>query len=87
MLLLYVFLQEGGQLFPADENGKIQFSDVDYVDTWKALEPLVTKGLVRSIGLSNFNKRQIERILEVASVAPVSNQVHNLYTNPVTNTN
>ncbi|KAI8427158.1 hypothetical protein MSG28_014774 [Choristoneura fumiferana] len=34
-------LEEDGELFPTDEAGKIQFSDVDYVDTWKALEPLV----------------------------------------------
>ncbi|KOB70088.1 Aldo-keto reductase [Operophtera brumata] len=26
---------------------KIQYSDVDYVDTWKALEPLLTEGLTR----------------------------------------
>lgn len=51
------------------------FSNVDYVDTWKALEETVKKGLAKSIGLSNFNKRQIERVLEVATVKPVNNQV------------
>lgn len=51
------------------------FSDVDYVDTWKALEETVNKGLTKSIGLSNFNKRQIERILEIATIKPVNNQV------------
>lgn len=51
------------------------FSDVDYVDTWKAVEETVKKGFAKSIGLSNFNKRQIERILDVATVRPVNNQV------------
>lgn len=51
------------------------FSDVDYVDTWKALEETVKTGLAKSIGLSNFNKRQIERILEIATIKPVNNQV------------
>ncbi|XP_048003544.1 aldo-keto reductase family 1 member B1-like isoform X2 [Leguminivora glycinivorella] len=67
--------KEDGELFPTDSAGKIQFSDVDYVDTWKALEPLVAEGLVRSIGLSNFNSKQITRVLEAAKVKPVVNQV------------
>ncbi|XP_063390872.1 aldo-keto reductase family 1 member B1-like isoform X1 [Cydia fagiglandana] len=67
--------KEDGELFPVDAAGKIQFSEVDYVDTWKALEPLVAEGLVRSLGVSNFNSKQITRVLEVAKVKPVVNQV------------
>ncbi|KAH0815938.1 hypothetical protein MTP99_018887 [Tenebrio molitor] len=67
--------KEKEELFPTGEDGKIQFSDVDYVDTWKEMEQLVQKGLTKSIGLSNFNKRQIERILSVATIKPVTNQV------------
>ena len=67
--------KEGGEYFPTDKDGKIQFSDVDYVDTWKAMEEMVGKGLVKSIGLSNFNKNQIERILKVAKIRPVMNQI------------
>ncbi|CAD7083090.1 unnamed protein product [Hermetia illucens] len=50
-------------------------SDIDYLDTWKAMEQLVKKGLVRSIGLSNFNAEQTERLLKNAEVKPVTNQV------------
>uniref|UniRef100_A0A1B0FES4 NADP-dependent oxidoreductase domain-containing protein n=1 Tax=Glossina morsitans morsitans TaxID=37546 RepID=A0A1B0FES4_GLOMM len=67
--------KEGAELFPADENGKTIFSDVDYIDTWKEMENLVKAGLVKSIGLSNFNKRQIERVLSVAAITPATNQV------------
>ncbi|KAL3277275.1 hypothetical protein HHI36_012625 [Cryptolaemus montrouzieri] len=67
--------KEGGALFPTNEAGKIEFSDVDYVDTWKALEVVQKKGLTKSIGLSNFNKNQIERILKVATVKPVNLQI------------
>ncbi|XP_052745664.1 aldo-keto reductase family 1 member B1-like isoform X1 [Bicyclus anynana] len=67
--------KEEGELFPADADGKIQFSDVDYLDTWRALEPLAREGLARSLGLSNFNSKQVERVLQAASVKPVVNQV------------
>ncbi|XP_045540897.1 aldo-keto reductase family 1 member B1 isoform X2 [Papilio machaon] len=67
--------KEGGELFPTDESGKIQFSDVDYLDTWKALEPLQKEGLVKSLGVSNFNSKQLARLLQSATVKPVTNQV------------
>ncbi|XP_004518605.1 aldose reductase isoform X1 [Ceratitis capitata] len=67
--------KEGGPLFPNDDVGNVLHSNVDYVDTWKAMEKLVEDGLVKSIGVSNFNKRQIERVLEVATIPPVTNQI------------
>lgn len=39
------------------------------------MEKLVEKGLVRSIGLSNFNSEQITRILNGCIIKPVMNQV------------
>jgi aldehyde reductase len=62
-------------LEPVDENGKLIYSDVDYVDTWKAMEACVQKGLARSIGVSNFNSQQLQRVLDVCSIKPVTNQV------------
>ncbi|XP_046869126.1 aldo-keto reductase family 1 member A1-A [Drosophila willistoni] len=50
-------------------------TDVDYVDTWRAMEELVKLGLVRSIGLSNFNMEQIQRIIQCSSSKPVVNQI------------
>lgn len=67
-------LKEGDDLFPT-ANGKTLFSDVDYLDTWKAMEAVCKKGLTKSIGISNFNKRQIERLLQNCSIPPVTNQI------------
>ncbi|XP_052755298.1 aldo-keto reductase family 1 member B1-like [Galleria mellonella] len=69
------YKEEAGSLFPVDANGKLQFSNVDFVDTWKEMEGLVRDGLVRSIGVSNFNRRQLERVLQAATIKPVTNQI------------
>lgn len=60
---------------PKDDNGATIEGEGSYVETWKAMEEMVENGLTKSIGVSNFNKRQIEDILSVATIKPVNNQV------------
>lgn len=67
--------RRGDELFPVDKDGNQIFSDVDYVDTWKAMEQCVKKGLTRSIGVSNFNSKQVDRVLKSCTIKPVTNQV------------
>lgn len=67
--------KDGEELYPKDENGKPIFSNIDYVDTWKAMEELVDAGLCRHIGLSNFNRVQIERVLKIARIPPANLQI------------
>lgn len=67
--------KEGETLHPVDEQGKVIFSDIDYIDTWKGMEHLVDKGFVRSIGLSNFNQNQINRVLNNCKIRPTNNQI------------
>nr|CAD7259979.1 unnamed protein product [Timema shepardi] len=67
--------KEEGENMPKDAAGNIIFSEVDYVDTWKAMEDAVKQGLTRSIGISNFNSEQITRLLKTATIKPVTNQV------------
>lgn len=44
-------------------------------DTWAEMEHCVEMGLVKSIGLSNFNMSQVQRVLDCCSIKPVVNQV------------
>ena len=46
-----------------------------YVETWKAFVELQADGLVRSIGVSNFQPAHLERIVEATGVTPAVNQV------------
>ncbi|KAL6478916.1 hypothetical protein MHYP_G00123490 [Metynnis hypsauchen] len=64
----------GDELFPK-KDGKILTTDFDYVDVWKGMEALKASGKVKSIGVSNFSIPQLERLLSVAKVPPVVNQV------------
>jgi diketogulonate reductase-like aldo/keto reductase len=46
-----------------------------YVDTWKAFVKLQQDGLVRSIGVSNFQPAHLERIIDATGVTPALDQV------------
>ncbi len=46
-----------------------------FVDTWRALIALCEEGAVTSIGVSNFNATQIERLVTETGVTPVLNQI------------
>ncbi|SFC50261.1 aldo/keto reductase [Tropicimonas isoalkanivorans] len=46
-----------------------------YVETWQTLIDLQNEGLVRSIGVSNFNADHLERIIAETGVVPVLNQI------------
>ncbi|XP_022120141.2 uncharacterized protein LOC110996654 [Pieris rapae] len=66
--------KEGDDPIPKIAN-VIQYSESDYLDAWFGLEKLVKKGLVRRVGVSNFNSAQIDRILDKGRIKPVVNQV------------
>lgn len=46
-----------------------------YVETWKAFIAMRDEGLMRSIGVSNFNADHLERLIAETGEAPVLNQI------------
>ncbi|KAF0960470.1 aldo/keto reductase [Rhodococcus sp. T7] len=46
-----------------------------YLDTWRALEHLHAAGRIRAIGVSNFQADHLDRLIEVAAVRPMVNQI------------
>nr|BAN41083.1 aldose reductase, putative [Entamoeba invadens] len=71
-----VAVKENSSFPPKTED----FIEKDICDTWKDMEKLVDEGLVKSIGISNFNERQIEKIMKVCRIKPVVNQIEmNVY--------
>ncbi|EGE00434.1 aldehyde reductase [Trichophyton tonsurans CBS 112818] len=65
----------GDEVFPKDSSGKMKVVDIDYVDTYKAMEKLVKAGKTKAIGISNFSKAETERLLENASIVPAVHQL------------
>ncbi|GAB3030890.1 aldo/keto reductase [Parafrigoribacterium mesophilum] len=46
-----------------------------YLDTWRAMIQLREQGLVRSIGVSNFTRQHLARLIDETGVAPAVNQI------------
>lgn len=49
--------------------------DKDYMDVWREMEKLVEKGLVKHIGVSNFNAQQIQRVVDCSHTKPICNEI------------
>lgn len=58
-------------VFPRDESKNIIYADVDYIDAWNEMVKLSNEGLVKNIGVSNFNVEQLNRIIRTGFLPAV----------------
>ncbi|KAH9631396.1 hypothetical protein HF086_012184 [Spodoptera exigua] len=60
--------------FPISTKADGSPDNIDYLDTWKGMEEAKQLGLTTSIGVSNFNISQIDRLLSNSNVPPAVNE-------------
>jgi alcohol dehydrogenase (NADP+) len=69
----HVFMKEFFNASKAEET--LPTSEVPHIETWRGMEACVEQGLVRHIGVCNFNKHKLKALSEQATIVPEMNQV------------
>lgn len=68
-----------GQMVPRDADGNVIQEEDESVASvklcWQAMESAVEKGLVKSIGVSNFSIQEIDDLLAYARIKPAAQQI------------
>lgn len=63
------------ELIPMKDGKVVYDKTTDIEAIWKAMESQVDAGRAKSIGISNYNVKQVERIMKMARIPPCNNQV------------
>jgi diketogulonate reductase-like aldo/keto reductase len=74
-LTLKSAFEAGARLFPIDNDGNFQISDIDFLDTWEAMTKLLKTGKTKAVGVSNVTIVRLKALLARSSVIPAVNQV------------
>lgn len=61
--------------FPKSPDEFIAPEAIPVMETWQAMEKLVKKGLIRHIGVCNFNVKRLVDLKQQAAIQPVMNQI------------
>jgi len=64
------------EVIPKDEEGNVKLDLKTHLEaTWKAMEHEIRSGRTKSIGLSDFNQEQVQRILQTCTIPPANLQI------------
>jgi alcohol dehydrogenase (NADP+) len=68
--------RRGADPHPKDPAGKIATdSSIDFVETYRAMEAQVSSGRARALGVSNFSRKELDRLMWRARIAPAAHQL------------
>jgi alcohol dehydrogenase (NADP+) len=71
----YAF-RPGDDQDPRDQNGNVIYDKgITLMDTWRAMEDLVDRGICKAIGLSDVNLEQLREVAEQAKIKPAVVQI------------
>ena len=60
---------------PNDNENSSEKANISYVDTWKAMERLMTTGKTKAIGISNFSRAEVKDLLHQSRIVPAVHQL------------
>lgn len=75
MYLMHWGIATGRDAAAFDHLGRVKLLPISVRETWKAMEALVDKGLVKSIGVANFTTPMLIDLLTYARIRPATNQI------------
>ncbi|MFT5702005.1 MAG: alcohol dehydrogenase (NADP+) [Desulforhopalus sp.] len=61
--------------FPKRPDQFISPEQLPIIETWRAMEKMVKKGLCRHIGVCNFSLKRLKALKDLASIQPYTNQI------------
>jgi alcohol dehydrogenase (NADP+) len=64
-----------GKSLAKDNDTNLETPNISYVDTWKAMERLITTGKTKAIGISNFSRAEVEDLLNQSTIVPAVHQL------------
>lgn len=64
-----------GVEFPESADEYLSLSEVPLTETWEAMQDLKSEGLAKHIGVSNFNEKKIQQLIDMGGDKPEMNQV------------
>ncbi|MFB6285682.1 MAG: aldo/keto reductase [Candidatus Bipolaricaulia bacterium] len=66
---------ERGTDYPSSPSEFVSLDEIPLPETWAAMEDLKAEGLVRHIGVSNFNIPKLQLLMDTGRVEPEMNQI------------
>ncbi|VVC28296.1 Hypothetical protein CINCED_3A016026 [Cinara cedri] len=77
LYLIHIPFTMSGGKHKMDISNMVPDNSTDHLETWKVMEKQVDCGRAKAIGLSNFNAKQIQRVLDNCRIKPDNLQVEN----------